>query len=347
MSRGERPCTSCVYRGDLQTGATDRPGCMYILHTGISRVKAVYEMLGVNRMTREAREALHPENCVLHRSGSKRSLEERPVMLPKIQKVKDRRAKMDRETAFMLYREGRQDQEIAKALGVSAGTVRNWRLQNGLKSNYSPDDSRSRDILALYLQGKTDREIRAETGISCSNLVKWRKRRNLKPNPAPLSPAEEERTRLYQMGLSDRQIGERTGSSREMIYRWRHRRELPPNIEPKEMPEPYARGMEAYQRGATDREIAQATGMKKHTVACWRRRMGLPVHPEPRKASQKPEPDWHREAIRLHGEGKTDEEISAAVQRTRSCVSGWRRKAGLPINKALRKRKKGEEQDEG
>ena len=54
----------------------------------------------------------------------------------KIIKLMQTRGKLDCEKARRLYDEGMNDYEIACACGVTRITVRNFRMKNGLISNY-------------------------------------------------------------------------------------------------------------------------------------------------------------------------------------------------------------------
>ena len=62
-----------------------------------------------------------------------------PEELPELAGVKPRRprAELEEAAARALYGQGKNDREIAQALGVSKSCVRNWRKRRGLPPNDS------------------------------------------------------------------------------------------------------------------------------------------------------------------------------------------------------------------
>lgn len=90
-----------------------------------------------------------------------------------------RRKKFTDEQFMKLYKEGLNDAEIARRLGVSATSVRDRRKQLGLppirrkkkSPRVNPDI-----ILKLSKQGLTVKEIARRLGVSKTTVSKWRKR---------------------------------------------------------------------------------------------------------------------------------------------------------------------------
>lgn len=93
--------------------------------------------------------------------------------------------------------------------------------------------------------------------------------------------------------------------------------------------------------GLSDRVIAERLGIRLSTIGTARRRLGI-VKP-PRVAKVRiARPDQHeqrRARIReLHGEGRTDQQIADELGSSRRSIAVARRKLGLPVNAAERRR---------
>ena len=196
-------CDKCRFRGsDSTDNRSYANGCDYLSMTGHSRVKGVYQMLGVKRLTKEARELLRPENCPFFEKGkrvriqsldmlSRRPPDEGqvPVSAPKVAataKRKKKRRKIDTEFALRLYRSGMLDREIARELGVSANAVNCWRKDEGLPSNAPPRRTPDGEaIRALHAQGLNDREIGRALDMRAVAVCKWRHKHGLPSNFDP------------------------------------------------------------------------------------------------------------------------------------------------------------------
>ena len=75
----ERRCLSCAYRSADSNGWTE--GCGFIQITGQSRLKEVYQRLGVHEITDEVREAMRPENCRHYQKGKPNRIADRGIVL--------------------------------------------------------------------------------------------------------------------------------------------------------------------------------------------------------------------------------------------------------------------------
>lgn len=176
-------CVKCAYRDEGRVGTPGHPGCAYLQITGRSRLRAVYEALGVHELTDAVREAMKPEHCPMYRHGDKRELTETRILLggSTPERAGDPKRKLDERAALALYKQGKYDKEIARELGVCAATVSKWRNALGLPQHLQRTDRR-REVRALYEKGLTDREIQEALGIRNSTVVKWRRSWSLPPN---------------------------------------------------------------------------------------------------------------------------------------------------------------------
>ncbi len=198
-------CDICRFRGsDSTDNRSYTNGCDYLSMTGHSRVKSVYQILGVKRLTKEARELLLPENCPFFEKGkrvriqtldmlSRRQPDEGQAPAPKCpEKHKKRRRKIDTEFALRLYRSGMLDREIARELGVSANAVNCWRKGEGLPSNAPPRRTPDGEaIRALHAQGLNDREIGRQLDMRAVAVCKWRHKHGLPSNFDPHKQRKE------------------------------------------------------------------------------------------------------------------------------------------------------------
>ena len=84
-----------------------------------------------------------------------------------------------------LYNQGKNDRQIADAIGVGDTAIYKWRKQHGLKANYTPNLKDNR--LELYNQGLTDQEIAKAIGKNPQAIKEWRKVNKLKNNRPAVS----------------------------------------------------------------------------------------------------------------------------------------------------------------
>lgn len=196
-----RRCGSCVYRGD---SAGCGSACLYILHTGCSRLKEAYKATGESSMTDRVREAMRPENCGHYKKGKRQLLPETQILLP-----------------------GTQIGAKPQPADVPNASSRAGR----------PSKVRSLEpqLRALHRKGLTDTEIGKALDLSVKTVFAWRRRVGLQPNrhsragkPIPSTVRQEPRMReLYEQGWSDRKIGRAVGLSEETVAAWRRRKGLP------------------------------------------------------------------------------------------------------------------------
>ena len=117
MSKSKR-CGECRFRGD----GFDLVGCDYATITG------------------KTRHAQPPEKCTYFVPGPRMSKAEYRKMREQVMKRKrapgaGAKEKHDWDKARELYEKGKNDGEIARALGVRPQVVCAWRVRNQLKAN--------------------------------------------------------------------------------------------------------------------------------------------------------------------------------------------------------------------
>lgn len=191
MSKGRKPCRrACKYRGEICRGG----GCDYLLMTGKSRLKAVYDLLGVDRLSAEQLQKeplLRPENCPLYekRKRGQAKKKQRPIALPgsRIRATKQPRKAhnkgvfcFDVVVALRLYQQGLNDNQIAAEVGATRSNVYWWRKVNGLPSKWEPARMPGDMIRQLFAEGKTNEEIASAIGKSTKAVKNWRMKHGLK-----------------------------------------------------------------------------------------------------------------------------------------------------------------------
>lgn len=147
MSKSRKPCRrACKYRGEICRGG----GCDYLGMTGKSRLKAVYDLLGVERLSAEQLQKeplLRPENCPLYekRQRGQAKKKQRPIALPgsRIRAPKQPKKahnkgvySFDVVWALRLYQQGLNDIQVATAVGTRRANIFWWRKVNGLPTNW-------------------------------------------------------------------------------------------------------------------------------------------------------------------------------------------------------------------
>ena len=98
-----------------------------------------------------------------------------------------RRGKMDvlHDKAMKLYREGKNDREMAAVLGVNRGSIQSWRERNKLPPNQSKGWVSTVDydmVKKLYEAGLTDSEIARRISCNQCTISAWRRKYGLKSN---------------------------------------------------------------------------------------------------------------------------------------------------------------------
>ena len=108
-------CTGCLYL-NVPERQDKEGGCLYCLTTGRARLMPI-------------------ESCTL---WAPKSPQEKQRVSPLIAERTPRKAKgiIPYGSAMSLWKEGKNDREIADELRVSYTSVRTWRQKHGLPSNY-------------------------------------------------------------------------------------------------------------------------------------------------------------------------------------------------------------------
>lgn len=201
----QKKCYSCAYVQRPESG--ENMHCNYAFVEQRTRVKQVYEMLGIDHMTDEARAMLSGYKCPFYAKGQGKTpgaerirrieseWEKKEQRRKRIQdelmgrvpmKVKKPQSKFDWGLAKKMHERGKNAQEIAEALGCSRATVQNWKRANGLadptKGNKPQYDWR----LAQYMwdQGESDRAIAQALGCSKGAVDTWKHKNGLKRRDA-------------------------------------------------------------------------------------------------------------------------------------------------------------------
>lgn len=127
----------CVYR-------TETLGCNYSVMNDKTRLAQVYKMLGVTRLTPEAKELMRPRNCPFFEKGKRRKLPRNAIKLDGSQPWKNnRRLSFNEAAARAMYEQGANDRQIADAVGTSSRTICMWRQRRGLPSPYWKDHGKA------------------------------------------------------------------------------------------------------------------------------------------------------------------------------------------------------------
>ena len=226
----------CIYATPESARGALGHGCNYIVITGQSRIKAVYDILGVDSMTREAEEMLE-NNCPCFNSGKRRPAG--PAMTQLVFKDEnsqnytgdtiDDRRKFDQRTALALWRKGLTDAKIGEQLGVSKTAILHWRHKYGLQTRIRTRLPNQK-ITDLYKQGLTDAEIAVKLSIRARQVARWRAYHKLACNMAEHKKVDyADVRRMYDEGRTDKLIAEAANCSQVTIAKWRQREKLPAN----------------------------------------------------------------------------------------------------------------------
>lgn len=276
-------CLSCAWRGEHHTGDPRRPGCAYIQITGHSRLKAVYESLGVDHMTKEARAAMEPENCLVYRRGTKRVLPDVGIVLEGSAKKKDKAKSRERETPSVTASRGIGGDTSPGGGGKGAAGGGKRRGESVSKKPRACKWDKEA-AMELWKQGLNDPEIGAKLGVSSSTIQYWRKELHLMPNNGGATRTSL-LLQLYNQGMTDREIAAEMGMRLDTVRHWRNKRRLQHHPERKEWEKTaeMQRRRALYDAGKTDREIAEMLGIRLQTVVTWRWNLRLPSNKREKK----------------------------------------------------------------
>lgn len=146
--------------------------------------------------------------------------------------------------ALQLYKDGKNDSQIAEACGVPRHNIANWRYRRNLPGQPDANKTRQRTYLpkrtfdekkalALYKAGKFDREIAEAVTVSPQTIQRWRKACGLQSHAPSQNYGKApdydwiEGLALYEKGFSDRAIAKELGCAPQTVNSWRRREKLP------------------------------------------------------------------------------------------------------------------------
>lgn len=115
---------------------------------------------------------------------------------------------------------GWTDTIIAKAINVSAQSVRNCRLRNNISATVRHNRIDNKAALDLHDKGLNDNEIAKQLGVDTSAVCKWRRRRSLpaQSNNQPLTDEQKRLARkMLREGATKARVAEAVGCSKETI----------------------------------------------------------------------------------------------------------------------------------
>lgn len=234
----------------------------------------------------------------------------------------------DPEKAHCLYLQGKNDSEIAAALGVSAGKVRYWRKTENLPGNrrarFDTDEARR-----LFTEGWTDQAIADHYAISKHAVLNWRKREKLaSAQPADSTADTQKMQKMYDAGESDIAIARECGVPDYTVAAWRREQGLEAN---RRLHLDAQKILALHKDGLSDPQIAGEIGCSPQTILRFRREHGLPANNSAsRQYNGGGHPAWDRQkARRLYDQGLNDREIAQELGVAHSTIGAWRRTENL------------------
>ena len=108
-------CQDCLYLNTPERRGNEG-GCLYCLTTGRARLMPI-------------------ESCTLWTPKSPKAKRRMNPMIAE-PPPREKKGSIPHGSAMSLWREGKNDKEIAEELKASPSGVRSWRLKHGLPSNY-------------------------------------------------------------------------------------------------------------------------------------------------------------------------------------------------------------------
>lgn len=237
-----------------------------------------------------------------------------------------------------LFGAGLKRAEVAEALGISPGTVREYKRFAGLtrrRPTMSEDGGRETAI-ELARQGVAVSEIAARLGRSPCTV--WNVLREAGVRMASVAEVNREKVaELAAKGLTDTEISEATGLCPATVLKHRHAAGI------RYRDRSGGRIMVALdllRNGVPTAEVAARLGLKKSTVIqyryLYRDRLGGagecdPFAPTPARPKKSPRARVE-EVAGLVREGLDDPEVAARTGLSLSSVMAYRRRAGLVRN---------------
>ncbi len=283
---------NCVYRGP--SGCCDYSSVTFRAGSKVqTRHLAIARQLGVRPDSLEVKKRLKSECCTLYTWDGKgrKSITKEPKET--VEKKKEYRPPRPEEEMQHAYSLGLSDRKMGERLGISSESVRLWRVQKGLESNFMKSRQRFDEAKAadLYRQGLGDMEIALEMGASYNAVWQWRSSRELPPNKVrKLKEAEREKLeQLYAEGATDRELADAVNMSVAGARHWRKMNGLPINYAKTtgrpDVDKDHIRRL--YDKGMRDEEIAMHAGCSVSTVRKWRECHGLWINRPKRRPKQK------------------------------------------------------------
>ena len=215
----EKKCFRCWFRGSASGIGIC---CDYASHTGKSRLKQVYEELGVDHLTPEVERLMSGENCKFYKRGDKQPLPMEQVVLPGTRPKRKptqpnpgrpRGSQYDWGLAAEMTAQGKSTKEIAEALGCKESRVQTWRSRTGRAQPKQIDRARA---IELFKAGATARRVAAELGIAEKTARKIKSEAGLTRLPTKWDKARE----MFTAGASSYTIAEAIGVTRKTVMNW-------------------------------------------------------------------------------------------------------------------------------
>lgn len=187
--------TDCQYISGMNTygnsapakGGKDRP-CAYYM-TGKTRLGQLTKKYGLPSNHKKIRKLMSGQHCPFFEPDEGKVRVENPYgvireMPRKKQKTGGRVAAVLPEDEMMaLWKQGRNDAQIARSLGMKDNRVKRWRQRKGLPPNWNFGSNRLildwEKARELYEQGLSDSEIGKAVGCSNQSIKNWRDREGL------------------------------------------------------------------------------------------------------------------------------------------------------------------------
>lgn len=237
---------------------------------------------------------MQPEHCPFYEYNGRGKISETlPVEVKPEKQGKKYTPPCEERLLLLEYNKGLLDSGIGRACGISAESVRLWRKERGLQSNYvrlrpKLDEERAQE---LYDQGLNDREIAEALGTTINIIWAWRDRYALpsKRHPVLDDEGKAKRLKMYLAGYSDKQIADALKTTMTSVRSWRNKNKLKANKfrALRDIPVDKDQLRRLYYKGLRDEEIAERAGCSISTVRRWRKFKGLEVNGDKRKKEHK------------------------------------------------------------
>jgi transposase-like protein len=210
-----------------------------------------------------------------------------------------------------------------------------------MAANYSKETKNL--VFSMMVDGKTDTEIHEILAISTNTLRKWRRSFGLhKSSGGNIGLySEDDNNRAIQLmndGMNNAEIADTLDISATTIANWRKKAGIANSVKwnnNKYSEDDNNRAIQMMNDGMNNAEIADTLDISATAIANWRKKAGIAnsVKWNNKKYSQK----LKKEAIMQMLEGLTNNEISKALDISRTTLYDWRKKEGLPPSSSGKK----------